>query len=185
MVGKEDIDQLIKKDSNERRMAHKLSTHHLDVHGSERQRVQLAVDIFSETTAKALRLNFPDKEKQSEFLQTFNDWFDVANSRRPFHEVALKSAYGQHLQRQNEVLQKTYDLVTGMRAMTKTGKAKKGLLPFQRGIAMSCKAIPLIFNYMKERYAGVQYLMTSRLQQDPLESFFSRVRGLGHTYTVK
>merc|ERR1712020_55423 len=47
---------------------------------------------------------------------------------------------------------------------------------------MSCVALPALYKYLQERHPQIKYILTCRLNQDALENFFSRVRGLGRTY---
>lgn len=50
--------------------------------GRERQRVVLAVQLFSRTTAKALEVTLNDIE-ESHFFELINNVFDIFNSRIP------------------------------------------------------------------------------------------------------
>ena len=56
-------------------------------------------------------------------------------------------------------------------------------LPFQRGIIISANSLINLFHDIKERYPIVDYIVTARLNQDPLENLFSCVRGLGGSFT--
>ena len=49
--------------------------------------------------------------------------------------------------------------------------------PFQKGILVNIKSTLALYQEMKEE--GYSYLLTSRLNQDALESTFSRLRGIG------
>ena len=57
----------------------------------------------------------------------------------------------------------------------------KSLKPFQHGIIQYCHALMGLFQYVKDRH-NVQWIMTSRVNQDHLENFFSQIRGLGATF---
>lgn len=57
----------------------------------------------------------------------------------------------------------------------------KRMLPFQKGIQMTCTSLKLLLPAMKSLY-GLKFIMTSRVNQDCLENFFSRIRALGRTY---
>ena len=181
-VTKQELQDLFFKDQAEFKMKYKLSSAHFDCVGAQRQRVKLAAELFSSTVAADLKL--AKKDKFSTFIKTFNDWFDTMNSRRKIDpQVSLRSAYGGEMKaEQDKVLKRMHTLVTKMRAITKKGNKKKGLCPFQKGIAMGCTALPKLWDYLHARYPQIKYLLTCRLNQDALENFFSRVRGLGRTY---
>jgi hypothetical protein len=68
------------------------------------------------------------------------------------------------------------DMITKIRQI-----GSKSMLPFQRGILMTCIVMKQFLPEMRSLY-GLKFVMTSRLNQDCLENFFSRVRALGRTY---
>ena len=173
-VTKKELQDLFYKDQAEFRMKHKLSSDHFDCVGAQRQRVILAVQIFSSTVAADLKL--AGKDEFASFVQKFNNWFDTMNSRREKDPtVPLRSAYGGSMTaEQNKVLKDMLTLVTKMRTITKKGNKKKGLCPFQKGIAMSCVGLPKLWEYLRARHPEIKYLLTCRLNQDALENFFSR-----------
>lgn len=53
---------------------------------------------------------------------------------------------------------------------------KKTLQPLQKGMILSTVALPMLLDYMKEDYKGISYILTRRINQDPLESFFGVFR---------
>lgn len=55
---------------------------------------------------------------------------------------------------------------------------KKTLQTFQKGILISIKSIKLLFKDMNMKY-NISYILTHRLNQDSLESFFSLIRSRG------
>nr|CAI5819497.1 unnamed protein product [Callosobruchus analis] len=59
------------------------------------------------------------------------------------------------------------DLVNSMRV----GK-HKGIIPFQKGILLTSKSVKALLPYLQEKY-NVEYILTSRLNRDALENFFS------------
>ena len=68
------------------------------------------------------------------------------------------------------------DLVTNMYFLnSKTGRLVRK--PFQFGIIASIKSTISLFLELKDE--GVKYLLTKRVNQDCLESFFSCIRGIG------
>ena len=158
----------------------KLDEHHFQCVGSERQRVRPAAQVFSKSTAQALREADEETYGQyAEFLELWNDFFDVANSTREVDpNKPLKSGYGgQHVAEQKKILDRTLEYAQKLRGITKAGRTKKGLIPFQKGIMMVCRAIPMIWKELQERYpADVAFMLTARLNQDIIENLFSCIR---------
>lgn len=54
----------------------------------------------------------------------------------------------------------------------------KELISFQKGILLTNKSLSEMFDYLKEKY-NLEYILTSRLNQDVLENFFAYIRGMG------
>ena len=174
-VMKKTLEDIFFEDRAEFQMLWKISERHLNCYGSERQRVFLATQVFSQSVAKVLRLN--GQEDYAHFIETFDNFFDVANSTRKEEPVkTLKSGYGgEHTKQQKKVLDDTFTFVKKMRGITAKGNKKEALFPFQRGIGMICKGIPLLWSEIKKRYPGVKYILTARLNSDVVENFFSKV----------
>ena len=72
-----------------------------------------------------------------------------------------------------------------MRFYTPGGKGiREGLLPFQKGIIMNCKALIELYIDLSEEFPDQEILIfTYRLNQDCLEILFSVLRALGGTFT--
>ena len=89
---------------------------------------------------------------------------------------------GVHESYQLDVLYKMQELVTNMHFYNKEGtelvQTKK---PFQKGILVSIKSTLDLYKEVKGE--GLEYLLTSRLNQDALENFFSQIRGMGGSNT--
>ena len=147
----------------------KLTEKHFQCIGSERQRVKLAAQVFSKLTAEALREADAEAHgKYADFLELWNDFFDVANSTKETDpDKPLKCGYGgANVAAQKEILDQTLEHAMKLRGITKAGRTKKGLIPFQKGIMMVCRAIPMIWQELKEQYpADVAFMLTARLNQ--------------------
>lgn len=57
------------------------------------------------------------------------------------------------------------------------GKHKE-LIPFQKGILLTNRSLVEMFYYLKEKHQ-IEYILTSRLNQDVLENLFAYRRGMG------
>ncbi len=127
---------------------------------------------------------FADTMEIGNFIQVLNDGFDVFNSRCHINSKnPLLSAFGVNMENQLAVLSQLKHTMKTGRFFTKPGnkqgsKLKSSLLPCQIGYLVSIEALLQLYTVLREDY-GVKYLMTSRVNQDCLESFFSRIRGFG------
>nr|CAH7720027.1 unnamed protein product [Callosobruchus chinensis] len=166
IINKDYFQALLKLSSTELTIAHKLTQ----------------VQLLSNTVAKAItyagghRL-MPKNSKwleASAIVQLFNDWFDLMNSRSKFViSCPGRNAFGTDIEKQKELLHKMTEVINIIRV----GK-HKNLIPFQKGIILSNKSLIEMFEYVSEKYK-VEYVLTSRLNQDVLEIFFSYIRGMG------
>lgn len=179
IINKEPVAALVTCANTEISSCHKLSTKHLTCEKAERQNVALAAQLFSNTTATALRVYMPGSEKQlatnvSKFFQLTNHWFDVMNSYIPFPKVPSKNPYGKDLEIQNKTLNEMIDTMSTMRCISKKRKTETFLQVFQKGVIMSCRSLQSLYIDLKEKY-NISYVLTHRLNQDCLENFFSQV----------
>ena len=68
-------------------MAHKLSAYHINVRNQDKQRVYLAAQLLSQSTADAISQLFPNEPDMLEcadFVSKMDSWFDVFNSNQKF-----------------------------------------------------------------------------------------------------
>ena len=177
LIYKSDFQSVLNHDISEFKILHKIKDAHLHCSGPLRQNVRLASQLLSHTVAVAMKNLTPEKTDQSNFVSLINDWFDILNSRQKFSKTKLNCAFGVHFEEQLFVLNKMIKVSTNMRCNN-----RKTLVPFQRGIIISCKSLLNLFEELREK-RGVKFLLTSHLNQDCLENFFSCVRGTGGTYT--
>ncbi|KAJ3655018.1 hypothetical protein Zmor_014164 [Zophobas morio] len=146
---------------------------------TERQKVRLAAQLLSNTVAEALKRYRPGEdpelaENTAEFIKIVNLWFDIFNSYTSTANIPTKSAYGTHLQEQDESLDKMYNTTKNMRAL-----GKNTLQTFQKGILMSIKSLKQLFLELKSTYGSLKYICTHKLNQDCLENFFFQIRSRG------
>jgi len=102
IVTKNPLFQLIEKDCNEIRMCVKLRESHINVRGTDRQRVKYATELFSESVSKSVRYVFPSEETLSNFILAVDKFFDAFNSRIP-HDFG-KPCFGQLIREQKHIL---------------------------------------------------------------------------------
>ena len=176
-INRKDIEQILEHDNKEYKIHHKLQPIHFNCIGSTRQRVRLAAQLISHTSATAIRCLFPEKVKLADWLDLFDKWFDVMNSRIPFDKNKHKCGFGLHHDAQSEVLHSAFSCIKTMKA-----RGKKSLLPFQTGMLISINSTLQLYHDLKEAYQ-LDYFLTSRVNQDPAENTFTQVRGIGHSHT--
>lgn len=161
----------------ELKLTPKLSTLHLDVKKSARQKVKYATQLFSHHTAALLKLKYPANPQFSEFFDLVDQFFDVLNSRflndykKPWH-----SAFGIHIEQQINIVNNMKSVVEKMRVAGKTA-----MMPFQKGILITISSLLEMHSYL-QKTKMLKFIMTSRLNQDVLENLFSRIRNMGHSY---
>lgn len=185
-IGKNSLVELLTLNKTELKIAHKLSSAHLDVKGTKRQNVKMAAQVFSNTNALALQwcgennnlLVSLQWKQTSEILKLFNDWFDVFNSNLKYQHNSASHAYGINLEKQDKIINDMNIFIKEMRV----GR-RKDLLQFQKGILLCNKSLQEMFTYLQHMYSSeafdVKYLLTRRLNQDILENFFSYLRSMG------
>lgn len=173
------LEDLLNKQKCDLKVAFKLSKEHIYV--KNKQNVKLAAQRFSNSTANALRFygkkgflsgNWKDT---ADILQLFNDWFDVCNSSLPYTSQNEKCAFGVNFELQQRILENMSIFVEDTRVF-----GSKHILPFQNGILLSNKSLLGLYEYLRQSY-NVQYIITTKLNQDVLENFFSFIRSMGRT----
>lgn len=155
------------------RLAYKLTESHTNPSQYEKMRVKLAAQFFSQSTAAALEtcvkleLLPTDALTTAWFLRFVNKWFDSMNARH--RDAGLfrgNTAKSQSLQ----------DMLFVIKDLTYSDK--KVWKPVQTGIQLSTTVALKISNAIMNQYS-MNYFLTGRLSQDPVENLFSQVRGRG------
>uniref|UniRef100_Q7M4J6 P element homolog (Lu-P1 element) n=1 Tax=Lucilia cuprina TaxID=7375 RepID=Q7M4J6_LUCCU len=156
----------------------KLSDEHLLVKGAGRQKVKLAAQLFSNTTASAIRRCYTHGKdiykplETAELIQTVNNWFDVVNSSMNTFGLPGKEPYGVDLESQQNKLEQMNQLMA-----VPIIPGRKSLEPFQKGILMTNRALVMLYDDVKKY--DMTYILTNRLNQDVLEHFFGAIRSKG------
>lgn len=161
-------------------ISYKLTEEHLTVHHAGRQKVKLAVQLFSHNTASAIRRCYGlghdlfNATETAEFISVVNDWFDVFNRKfTTFQSLPTKKPFGMDLLPQMQSLANMDACMQNIRA-----RGRQTLLPFQKGILMCNNSLRGLFQYLKERHK-FKYILTYRLNQDIIEHFFGAMRSKG------
>ena len=109
----------------------------------------------------------------AQFVKLVNDWFDIFNSS-VYKDSAGKRNSFQKTQMQMEVL-------NGITSKIKSLRVKNRFITFQKGILISCHSLVSLYDTLHNRY-DIKYILTRRLNQDVVESFFGVIRQMGQCY---
>lgn len=177
-INKKPLEALINKITTELNVCHKLTPGHLSCEGPQRQKVRLATQLLSHTTATALIHYKPIEdirllENTSNFIELVKNWFDLINVSHPNNKTTpFKAPYGFFLEEQNALLDKMYQTFLSMRCV-----GKFGFQIFQKAILMHINGTKILFKILQQ--SGFKYLLTSKINQDALENLFSQQRSRG------
>ena len=171
---KRDLESILALDKSEFKICPKLQqATHLDIKNSARQKVRPAAQVLSHSTATALKTLFPGKQKQADWVDTVNNWFDCMNSRTKLDTKKLSCGFGVHYDEQRAALEKMSEATQKLRSC----KHLKSLLPFQKGILIGIQSVIQLFEKLKVNL-DVKFILTTHLNQDIGENVFSRLRSL-------
>ena len=186
-VTKEPLEQLVAyEERGVFKKAFKISSTHLTVSGTERQRVNLAVQVLSNTVGLAL-VDLGEKGKiTSEFWKALSElillsdkWFDIFNVSQISQLTAPFTANVDQM----AILTSVINLMKALRVEYWSEKENKLVYrsnPFQKGIIVSSLSLINLSEDLKKLY-GNQYILTRRLNQDALEHLFGIIRQMGGT----
>ena len=148
--------------------AHKLSYRSLHP-GNNKQNVSLALSIFDETTIAAIKSYFPERDDMSSFLENFQKWWTIANSKQRFSPNPLGNAAvaGDGKTHFFMALANWVEEWQTSPAFTLTSNTSSALILTLRAQTM------LIEELLQDGYS---YVLLGRFQSDPLERRFSQYR---------
>lgn len=158
---------------HELRLAYKLKQCHVTPTQYEKMRVHIAAQFYSQTTAAAIQtcvqLELLPREALTTawFLNFVNDWFDAMNARHK--DAALFR--GKRTAR-TEALEEMLAVVKDL-----AFNGRKIWYPVS-GIQLSTTVVIQLSNEVMTNYK-LQYFLTGRLSQDPVENLCSKARGQG------
>ena len=151
----------------------------LNISGPQRMRVRNAVQFLSHSMASLAWKCFPRRPGIGNFFEIINNGFDVLNSRFTLDKKnQLRSDFGLFIENQLEAIDTLEETIESLRFRTPKGNAISVLLPCQQGFLISIRSLKALYEDLKIRNS-VTYILTSRLNQDSLESLFGRIRSFG------
>ena len=179
----EEIRQLYKSDQHSvAKLAPRLTSKACWPSTFERQNVSLALRVFDESTAAALNVNHQSRYQLStnsqtaDFITIMCNVWKIFNINTPNKGILLKDKFSIPLTNNDtrfSFLQRVVDWVECWRAMPD----KRGKLSPQTFTSFrhSCIALPSIVNHLTGN-CGYLYVLSSFLQNDPLEHHFGLYR---------
>ncbi|KAG5866852.1 hypothetical protein JTB14_020672 [Gonioctena quinquepunctata] len=119
------LENLVKLTDSEVNICFKMNEYNLTCENTARQNVRRAAELLSHTTATAL-IHYEVENKiearaLSEFIEAVNTWFDIFNSYIPINKIPTKSAYGNNIEEQKQILNDIKTKMFIIRAMVRSG----------------------------------------------------------------
>lgn len=166
------------------RLATKLTNRHI-LYMNEKMNVRLASQVLSNSVSDAL-IYLKDKdplfigcEATAEFCQNVNNAFDILNSRKlhsknPYNNAITEKTFENY----QEFTNKFTDYINGLKFQDGTrvteSQRKTGFIGLVIGSHNAFELFKLLFSK-----GDMNFLITYKLSQDHLETFFSAIRGKG------
>src|SRR6218665_1914478 len=177
---------------SEFRLCPKLTRDHIALTSFSKMRVNLAAQVLSDTVANALDFAYGDSVRSTvHFIRIMNKWFDIVNVKNLFEgrntrntnlEPFTDSNDPRLLWMETEFLDyfNNWKAAVDGRPGTISLKEKQQMqLSTQtlHGFQITSKSIAAIVRIVLD--AGAPFVLTSHLNQDPLEQFFGHCRHKG------
>ena len=156
------------------RKAYKLSPKCLHP-GNNKQSVPLALHIFHETTSAAIKSYFPEEIPAAEFLNLVNTWWTISNSKNIFNTSNRIGNAAIFNDKKPAFLRSLAQFISQWQNLSFTG-CSRFTLSAQTANALQITlhgTADLIEDLLSD---GYNYVLTSRLQTDPLEKHFGKLR---------
>ena len=162
---------------------HHLTDAHIHVKRQDQQSVKKAARVLSWRTASVIRLLAPEVApdpaeneamlEMSNFIAMADKWFDASNSQQRLDRKKMRCGLRVYHDEQVSAMEEFYQEIDALRVIGKAGH-----MTWQTGILHTIPATLLLYEHLKDNH-GMKYLLTRRLNQDPLEQTFSKLRAMG------
>lgn len=178
----DDIAQFYTIDEQQRfRLAPKLTQKHINLPAFSKMKVKTAAQVLSRTVAAALethaQLTGRKNSETAEFIYAFDQLFDALNSSQ-LHclkefKCAISSNSG-HL----SFLKDRLKWLETLKVINKDNKDVSNIIKCVSGWQLTVSSVIQLWSVLNNEH-GFDFLFTRRLNQDPIENFFSVVRQRG------
>ena len=162
----------------------KLTQRHLNPNGFEKMKVKYATQVFSHTVASTLLTYvslgaLPSHAAgTAELLSNFDGIFDSLNSSSLSSTKLYKQAISKDSPHQ-EFLEDMLKFVISIKVVDPSSQEDvTNKLRCLKGLQLTINGVLALWSDLQENHAR-QFLMTRRLNQDPLENFFGLIRQQG------
>ena len=181
----DDIKVVYERDKQQTlRCCPKLTQKHLNLNGFQKMKVKLATQVMSQTVASTLSTYValgalpPSAIGTAELISNFDNIFDCLNSPSLNSPKIYKRAVTKDSPH-HKFFTDMLKFIASIKVVDKQrGEDVKNKLRCLRGLTMTLNGLQELWKDL-HRHHSLDFLMTRRLNQDPLENFFGLIRQLG------
>jgi hypothetical protein len=156
----------------------------------ERQNVDIALQVFSERTAAAIKCRFPGNQQAidtARFISIVVKWWDILNVKQKGLDEKLNDINRKPIFDKDDP-RLTYLLDFGKMALQMKGKVRKRVNQLTndtgKAVWQTCFGIVALCKSLLNEHQ-FEYVLLGQLSTDPLEKHFSKLReGSGGTYFI-
>jgi hypothetical protein len=162
-------------------LANKLTKQHV-MYEKNQMKVKLAVQVLSQSVANALLTmcelkipTFANVHATVEYLKLFDSLYDIMNSRtldQQFGKAALQEKNEENWKR---VFQKAISYISDLKTNNGKPVLQSNRYASFLGWLVNIKTMNKLYSNLVKK-GEMNYLLTFKLSQDPLENFFSSIR---------
>lgn len=165
--------------------ATKLTRKHIYYY-NEKMNVKLASQVLSSSVSCALTFcetldsEFTNVKPTAEFCMIMNNAFDILNcrtkySKSPFNLALSPSTFDKYLYFTNQFEKYVHSLMLSSGQKVVDSLTKTGFV----GIVWGLKNLMNYYTFLKNKMYEIEYILSYKLSQDHLETFFSSIRSRG------
>ena len=166
------------------RLAPRLGSQHINLTAFSKMRVRLAAQTLSHSVAAALEMNCAvgtmtsDALVTAEYAKKFDTMFDCFNSSEAYCTKVYRSSFSAKSKHRNYLLNTMSWLFSLRVSSLTTGRDITSQVKCFNGLRNNINALLLLWDDLHSNH-GFRFLLTRRLNQDPLEIFFGVIRQAG------
>jgi hypothetical protein len=160
----------------------KISEKHLNPNAFQKMSVRLAAQVLSHSVAAAIKtciatnqISLEEATPTATFVEKVDRLFDALNSKYLYSKKPCNRALSDSHVEVLTALEEGYKLFKRVQKIDKKGKLSRP--PCFDGILLSINTIRQLFE--ENKHDNYSFLLTGRLNQDPLENLFSVLRQKG------
>lgn len=167
------------------RILHKLNANHLFLNPYLRMRVYLAAQVFSNRVACAMTIQGKEgTEETAKFVKNMNDFFDCMNANRVYTKFEFKSVYRSSTD--SRLVWLKTEFLKYFQDWEKWAMSQTDVPPKERrkyfisdqtweGLQICVNSFVEVVQFSLQ-IPGVEYVVATKFNQDPIEKFFGKLR---------